>query len=66
MHERTKRLLALKKKHGLSGKRIAEILGREHNTAMIWQMAETKRVIPAHCLRVLELEFQDDEPSKTD
>lgn len=59
MHERTARLRNLKQQHNLTGKQIAEILGRNHNTAMIWLMAETTRVIPEHCLRVLELELKD-------
>lgn len=66
MHERTARLRNLKQQHNLTGKRISEILGRNHNTAMIWLMAETTRVIPEHCLRVLELEFGSSDGQQTD
>lgn len=54
MHKNTKRLLELRKEHGLTGKRIAEISGVKHQTAMIWLMEETPRVIPFSKLYLLE------------
>lgn len=57
MHERTKRLLELKKQHKLTGKRIAELAGVEHNTALIWQMQDGPRVIPFAKLYKLECDL---------
>lgn len=57
MHKRTARLLALKKQHNLTGKRIAEIVGVEHNTAMIWLMENGPRVIPFTKIYLLECQL---------
>ena len=55
MHKNTKRLLELREQHGFTGKRIAEILGVKHQTAMIWLMKESPRVIPFTKLYLLEV-----------
>lgn len=54
MNTNTRELRAIMAKCNLNARQVGEILGRKHNTVLVWCMLESKRPIPDKMLELLK------------